>query len=226
MVPGIEHLLKDTDWFKGLSSQSLTALASASTRKKAAKKEVLFWEGDAGRRLFLLEDGLIRLYKTTAAGKEVVIRIVKPGEIFAEVVLFEQANYPVTAVALKESSLYLWDKRDILAMLGREDFRHDFIRSLLAKHRYLTDRIVCLAAEDVEERFFLFLLDHVGRAENISPPMSKKDVAAAIGATPETFSRLLLKLQREKKLIWRNRKVVLRKGFWRGWDKKKGSEEA
>jgi len=88
--------------FENISRKSKAALADICLQKILQNKEILFIEGDKGYSLYILVSGNIQLYKTTPDGKEVVIKVVKPGELFGEVILFEQAEYPVTAIALKE----------------------------------------------------------------------------------------------------------------------------
>jgi CRP/FNR family transcriptional regulator len=145
----------------------------------------------------------------------VIIRIVKPGEIFAEVILFERDTYPVTARALKDSIVYALPKQKFHEMLEGKDFRTNFIRLLMEKHRYLTERILSLNADDVETRFFKFLRHQFGPLDEIQPGMSKKEMAHAIGATPETFSRLLLKLRRKRLLYWQKKEILCSKNFWK-----------
>lgn len=211
----IEALLRRTDYFQGLSPGSREALAAICIRKSAKKKENLFLEGSRGAAMFLLAQGAVQLHKTTPDGKEAVIRVIKPGEIFAEVILFEKDRYPVTATALRNSVLYVIPKTRFHALLCREDFRGDFIRNLFEKHRYLTDQLARLNTANVEERFFLFLREQYGEREIITPTISKKDIAAAIGATPETLSRLLLRLRKKKLLDWKNKEIRLKKEFWK-----------
>ena len=80
---------------------------------------------------------------------------------------------------------------------------------LMRKQRYLADRIRQLSTANVEERFFNFLRDQYGADEEIEVAISKKQIAAAIGVTPETFSRLIRKLTREKKLSWTGKRLRL-----------------
>ena len=80
------------------------------------------------------------------------------------------------------------------------------------------DRILYLTGHDVEERFFLFLQEQFGRLESYRIPLSKKDIAAAIGTIPETFSRLLLRLRNEKKIHWEGETHQLAAGFWQRFD--------
>ena len=87
--------------------------------------------------------------------------------------------------------------------------------NLMRKMRYLTKRLLYLTTADVEERFFRFLVDQYGERDEYEVDLSKKDMAAAIDALPETFSRLLLKLKDEGTIAWDASVLRVRRGFWR-----------
>ncbi len=70
---------------------------------------------------------------------------------------------------------------------------------------------------DVEQRFFFFLREHYGEKENIRTQLSKKNVADAIGTTPESISRMLTRLKSEGMASWEGDEIVLREGFWSKW---------
>jgi CRP/FNR family transcriptional regulator len=86
---------------------------------------------------------------------------------------------------------------------------------LMRKQRYLAERILYLTTRDVEDRFFDFLAEQYGRRESYDIPLAKKQVAAAIGTIPETFSRLLLRLKAEGIGSWEGERLSLAPGFWR-----------
>ena len=96
----------------------------------------------------------------------------------------------------------------------------------LITHRISTiqqaDRILYLTGHDVEERFFFFLQEQFGRRQEYRIPLSKKDIAAAIGTIPETLSRLLLRLRGEKKIRWEGDNLRLAEGFWERFDGRAG----
>ena len=196
------EILVRTKLFENLSAENRAQVAGICTSRDLRKKEILFFEGDRGSSLFVLVEGSIQLHKTTPDGREIVIKIVKPGELFAEVVLFEEDEYPVSAVAIRNSKVYAVPKREFFRLLQHDGFRNEFIGTLMKKMRYLADKISYLTSHDVESRLFMFLEDQYGRVENVKSVFSKKSAAAAIGTTPETLSRLLLRLKKEGKLVW------------------------
>ncbi len=212
------ELFERSGFFQGVGRHSKELLAGICVSADAGKKEILFTEGEQGRALYILAAGAVRLFKTTHDGREVVIKVVRPGEIFGEVILFEKDRYPVGAVALIASRLFLLPKRQFYRLLENVDFRNDFIGMLMKKQRYLAERISYLTTNDVEERFFIFLREQYGDREAIVPALSKKDMAGAIGTTPETYSRMLTRLSDEGRISLEGKTIRLQEGFWRKRD--------
>jgi CRP/FNR family transcriptional regulator len=207
----IPAFLEHSGFFKELSIDGRKALAAICRPVKARRGETLFREGSEGERFFLLVSGRIRLHKTRPDGEEVVIKILAPGETFGEVVLFESPCYPVTAVALGESALLSVSRLEIKTLLAEASFREDFIAMLMRKQRYLAQRIGLLSTESVEGRFFHFLREHFGPTATIEVTLAKKEIAAAIGVTPETLSRLIARLTRRKAIAWKGRTLRILK---------------
>lgn len=214
MADEATRLIGESDLFRGLEPEACRQLAACGRERRLRKREVLFFEGNRGVAVFLLLEGRVGLTKAAADGGEVSIRTIKPGESFAEVILFEQDRYPVTAAALTASRALSFARADLLRLLDHRPFRNAFIAALMRKQRYLAERVRHLASCGVEERLSAFLREQFGEGESITPGLSKKDVAAAIGTTPETFSRLLRRLGRRRLLFWRGKTLCIAPAFW------------
>jgi CRP/FNR family transcriptional regulator len=212
----INRILDQARFFEGISSSSKQALSKFCMPIERSKQTVLFREGEPGEAMYLLVRGRISLMKLSSDGRETVIKVIKPGEVFAEVILFEKRVYPVTAVALTEILVFKLLRRDLLDLLRQEDFRNDFIATLLRKQRYLADKIQQLTSQDVEQRLRAFLLEQYGEQDEIRAEINKKQLAAAIGATPETLSRLLQDLKRREILTWKQGTITVAPDFWEG----------
>lgn len=208
------QLIRNAKFFSGLSEAACRRLAELSRRRTVEKRDLLFMEGSEGKAVYLLTSGSIQLVKTNLDGKETVIKTVKLGELFAEVILFEKSKYPVTAIAVTEAEVIELPRAGFLKLLNEEEFRNDFMAMLMHKQRYLAERIQQLTSMDVEARFVEFLRDHYGEKSTIIPDLSKKDIASAIGATPETFSRLLQKLEQRTDFSWKGKLISLKPSFW------------
>ncbi|MBN1496196.1 MAG: Crp/Fnr family transcriptional regulator [Spirochaetes bacterium] len=210
----IERVLKKSELFSGLSDTAEKKLEAAGRIVKAPQGMMIFLEGEKGSLFYLLMEGSVRLFKSAPDGREITLKLMSPGEIFGEVILFEQDRYPASATAVSDSSLFAIDRASFNTLLDGQDFRTEFISIIMKKQRYLVERILYLTALDVEERFFRFLLEHYGRKEAYEIPISKKDLASAIGTIPETLSRLIQRLSKRNIIRWEGSRLELADGFW------------
>jgi CRP/FNR family transcriptional regulator len=206
--------LHNTDLFRELNDATLRQVEALGTVRSLARNETLFLEGTEGTGFFLLLEGTIKIFKTSFEGKEFIMKLIGPGEIFAEVILFENETYPVSAMAVVQSKVFAIPKAPFLSILDHRDFRNDFIATLMKKQRYLAQRILYLSAYDVEERFFRFLSERYGKEETYHISLTKKEIASAIGTIPETLSRLLGRLKARGILEWDDTTISLRRDFW------------
>lgn len=209
----LKSLFKQTELFRGMSEESLSLLAAKGRQRGFGQGDTLFVEGSKGSEFFLLMEGDVRLYKTSPDGQEIALRIIRPGEIFAEVVIFQDTSYPASAVALSAGSVLAINRVSFAELLDEKGFRNEFIGMLMKKQRYLTERILYLTTYAVEERFFRFLIEHYGTGGVYKVDMAKKDIASAIGTIPETLSRLINRLKGLGVLLWEGNTLSVEKEY-------------
>ncbi|MDT8273973.1 MAG: Crp/Fnr family transcriptional regulator [Desulfomonilia bacterium] len=207
-----DHVLQ-ADLFSGLPEDIISRLASRARVVSCAQGDLLFTEGQEGSAFFLLIEGALRLFKTSPSGQEISLKLVKPGEIFAEVILFENPSYPVNAMAITGARVMSFERSHVLGLLDEKEFRKEFIVNLMRKQRYLAERILYLTTYDVEERFFRFLIERYGHGGRYTVDMAKKDIASAIGTIPETFSRLIQRLKKQGMLQWEGNSLIIEKDY-------------
>ncbi|OHD71287.1 MAG: hypothetical protein A2W19_09770 [Spirochaetes bacterium RBG_16_49_21] len=214
MNKDIEKLLKEAELFSSLGKDAVQKIVAMGSLVSIPRNKIIFIEGEKGTSFYILAEGSVRLFKSAPDGREITVKLITPGEIFAEVILFEIDQYPVSATAVADSRLFSLNRSSFNALLGNADFRNEFISVLMKKQRYLAGRILYLAGYDVEERFFRFLDEHYGRRESYEITISKKDLAAAIGTIPETLSRLIQRLTMRGIIQWEGTRLVLNEKFW------------
>lgn len=197
-----EETLSKSLFFGGLSPEIISRIEKKGRVEKFSKDEIIFLEGSRGEKFFFLVDGLVKIYKSADNDREVVLRVIRPGEMFGEVILFESETYPVNAVTIRESTLFSISRSFFMELFQDENFRKFFTGNIFRKLRYLADRVAFLNAYDVEERFFLFIEEHYGLKPVINIDMSKAEIAEGIGTIPETMSRLIARLKLKEFLTW------------------------
>jgi len=209
----ILQTLKSVPIFETLNKSALASIADIALKKKLDKKAHLFYEGDAGYSVYVLLKGRLQLYKTTSDGRIIVIKVINPFDIIGEVILSGHDVYPANCVALEESLLLMIPRHQFSCLLEKAVFREEFISSLLKKIKDLTNQIKYLATNDVEERLYGFFKENYPDQKEINLNLTKKEVASIIYTTPETLSRTINNLTKQKKLSWQGKRVVLHDSF-------------
>jgi len=203
----LQAYIKSHDILGSLSPANQEKLAASSKLHQWEEGRLIFSQGQEGASFFALCHGTVKVYRSGTDGREAVVKILNPGEIFGEVVLFKQFPYPANALCLNDVVLVEVAKAGLLALLADEAFRLDFIGGLMQKLQYLTGRVYMLGALDVEERFFQYIISSYGIRESYELDLSKKDLAAAIGTVPETLSRLLQRLKVRGTILWEGKEL-------------------
>ncbi len=204
-----EEALSKSLFFGGLSPEIISDIAKKGRTENFSKDEIIFFEGDKGEKFFFLIEGLVKIYKSADNDREIVLRHIRPGEMFGEVILFESESYPVSATALRDSTLFSINRMMFLELFKDDTFRNYFTGNIFRKLRYLADKVAHLNAYDVEERFFLFIEEHYGIKPEIIIDLTKAEVADGIGTIPETMSRLIARLKLKELVIWNKNELKM-----------------
>ncbi|MFZ0050256.1 MAG: cyclic nucleotide-binding domain-containing protein [Desulfobaccales bacterium] len=113
-----KKILRDVYLFSGVPEADLEALAHLAVSKAFARQDTIFREGREAQGFYLLSRGSIKLVKSSPEGKEYIIRLVGPGETFAEAAVFSGASYPATAMALEDCQTLFFSKAPFLRHLA------------------------------------------------------------------------------------------------------------
>ncbi len=176
------------------------------------KKEHLFFEGDRGENFYFLVSGKVKLYKISSAGKDVVVKIVNPGEIFAEITIIE-SQYPVNAVALEKSIVLKINGKKFLDFLAsNNDLNKKFMFMLLQRIKTLLSRLEIVGTESVEERVLHYIYDIASKkGKEFTLPISKGELASLLFTSPETISRTFNKLKERGLIEVDGKKIIVKK---------------
>lgn len=209
----VAHTLRGCQLFTGLPSEDLDLISAFVISKEIAKGTYLFREGSVSEGFYVVQRGAVNVHRVSAAGKEQVIAVFRPGQSFAEAALAGTGGYPANARAVENSTVLLVPKADILALLrNRPDLALRMIGSMSQHLRVIVSLLDDLTLKDVETRVANWLLKRCPR-----PPPShsvefeldctKRVLAAELGTVSETLSRTFADF-RKKKIIHVAGKVI------------------
>ena len=204
--------------FSGFTERELAFLQERLVPRKYSAGEVVFSEGEPCAGLYIVESGSIRIFKSSAGGREQVLSIEGPGSSVAELPVFDGGNYPASVVAIEDCVLLFVSKQDFQALcLALPEVALKVLRVVGARLRRLVGIIEELSFTTVRHRLGAYLLRlaqsegrKVAQGVEVTLPANNQELAAQIGTVRELVSRNLSRLQSEGVLSIEGRNVVIR----------------
>ena len=198
-----KKFLKDVYLFSGVPDADLETLAHLAVSKAFPRQATIFQEGREAQGFYLLSRGSVKLVKSSPEGKEYIIRLVGPGETFAEAAVFSDASYPATAMALEDCQTLFFPKAPFLRHLAASPtLARNMLATLSRLMLHLTRQLEDLSLKEVSARLARYLLERCqerhGRIEKglaFELPTTKTHLAAYLGTIGETLSRTLSRLK-------------------------------
>jgi CRP-like cAMP-binding protein len=196
-MPPLITLLAQVTLLAGLPERDLAALAGQARADRFEREAVIFSQGGACDRVWLLRAGEVKIIHQELDGREVILEVVSPGEVFGGAVLFMPVH-PATAKAMTAAETVSVSSESYARLIeAHPAIAHRLIRMLGARlHSMMGLQI--MAGERVERRLahiLLKLADRVGRPEPegvlITIPLSRQDLADMAGTTLETAIRTI-----------------------------------
>jgi CRP-like cAMP-binding protein len=192
------ELLKTTPYFTGLSLTELDAIRPFIIEKKAARGEIILNDGEPAEGLFMVISGAVKLFKTSAEGKEQILSILRPGESFNDDPIFGDMPNHANAQAMSPVVLYEIRKTDISDILQRYPrFGLNTIKILAGQNSRLISLIEELSFKHVTGRVAKILLDHAQGGAGQGLRLTQQDMAAMAGTAREVVGRSLKSLEEE-----------------------------
>jgi CRP-like cAMP-binding protein len=207
--------LKKVAIFSSLSEQELAFVIPRLVPRKFQSGEIIFSEGDNCAGLYVVQTGSVRIFKSSAGGREQVLSIDGPGSSIAELPVFDGGNYPASAQALSDSALLFFSRTDFQTLcLQHPQVALKVLRVIGGRLRRLVGIIEELSFTTVRHRLIALLLRleksegaREGEAVVITLPANNSELAAQIGTVRELVSRNLSRLQAEGLIEVENRSV-------------------
>lgn len=210
--------LKKMPVFADLPDAQLKDIYQITTERKYRKGSVIFLEGEQGEGFHYLQSGKVKIVKMTDDGREHIINILSPGDLFAEVLLFNNRDYPATAIAVEDSKVGVIKNTDLERLiLGNNLLALQLIKALSQRLLFAQQKIKNLALHDVTARTAETLLrlgtEHGRILTNgqieITLDLSRQDLASLVGTTRETVTRTLSSLKKDKIIDFDIHKITI-----------------
>ena len=181
--------------FNGSSPATLQSLAHLAEFRLLGRGEMLFLAGEPARGLFVIVSGFIRAFRVNAKGREQTIHVESAGATLAEVPVFDDGNYPATAVAEEPSGVLFLSKTDIQRFfMANPAIALNALRLMAGRLRRHAELVDSLALKDVGQRLARLLLTEAHARGTSDLDFSNQQLAARVGSVREVVSRTLSRL--------------------------------
>ena len=212
-----QNVLSRAPLFEALDEDGARALRSRMNDVELSRGERLFAEGDEGDRLYVVLDGKIKLTRAAPDGRENLLSVVGPGEMFGELSLFDPGPRNATATAVADTHLIGLGNEDLTTWLtGRPDVARHLLRALARRLRRTNDYLADLVFSDVPGRVAKALLDLSERfgqptedGLRVAHDLTQEELAQLVGASRETVNKALADFASRSWLRLEARAVVL-----------------
>ena len=182
---------------KALNKEELIKMAECKTSYTIKKGEQIFEEGVATNGIFCIKDGVCKLTKLSANGKDQIVKLVKPGELLGQRSMISDEPANLNAVALEDMEVCFIPKKEIMEFFtNNNQFSMNVMKSICGDLKDADDNMVSLAQKSVKERLaqtLNYLEDTFGKNEDgtLKIQLSREELAGMIGTATESCIRLL-----------------------------------
>ncbi len=196
---GVEALLTN---FCG--KQALDTLTESGNTQHYKKKQLIYNEGNYPVRLFYIEKGKVKTYKTNEDGKELTVGLFTEGDFLGYTALLEEAAYRESAQAIEDTEISVIAKEDFEKLMHyNTEVQTKFIKLLAQDVSEKEDQLLAIAYNSLRKRVAdaLITLQQKYKKENdavFSIQISREDLANIAGTATESLIRTLSDFKAEK----------------------------
>ena len=202
--------------FRGLSSEQIARLGCVFRPTRYRRSQILFFEGGVGQHVFALHSGLVKVVKSLENGKDRITRVLFPGELFGLEALAESI-YPLTAVTLRDCEICAASRDEFLEFLhANPDVALGMVRFLVTEVARVRTQVTDMSFKDARMKVATLILSLVSSetptatdAYSLTLPFSRQEISEILELSPETVSRTLSLLRRDRVLEARGRRVAI-----------------
>jgi len=197
--------LKSMPLFAKLSETHLSELQAQMHIHQYEKDSIVFYEGDESEYLHILLDGIVRLYKTSPKGTQVHMHNFVAPEIIALFAAFEKIPFPATCEFLGDGTVGMIPLDKIYTCMKNVDFSISLVSALSKRMKLLADLLHKETIYTTEAK----IADLVLNSPSVFEHLKNNEIASILNMTPETLSRILTKMKKEKIIMIKEHVVTI-----------------
>lgn len=205
--------LRKIPYFEGLSSKELEYIGKNINERYFERGSMIIMDGTQASALYFIISGVVKIFKISLDGKEQIFRILRPGDSFNEVPVFDNGVTPVSAEAMTPVTLYEIDKDVLNNLIDRYPLvAKNIIKIMAERVRHLVSLVEDLSFKTVVGRVAKILYETASNGKNSGHKLTQQQMAAIAGTAREVVGRSLKSMEDEGIIsVDRNRIIIKNK---------------
>ncbi|MFV8269844.1 Crp/Fnr family transcriptional regulator [Flavobacterium sp. GT2N3] len=209
-------IVREFSSLKALTKDELLKLSDCKTSHIIKKGEVIFEEGENVNGIYCIKDGICKLTKLSANGKDHIVKLVTKGELLGQRSMISDEPVNLSAVALEDMQVCFIPKSEVMGYFDKNNqFSMNVMKTICGDLKEADDNMVNLAQKTVKERLaetLLYLHDTFGKNKDnsLKVQLSRDELGSMIGTATESCIRLLSDFNKLGLIELTGKKIVLK----------------
>ena len=212
-------IVREFSALKTLTKEELITMSHCKTAVTIKKGEPIFSEGENVNGVFCVKEGVCKMTKLSANGKDQIVKLTQKGELLGQRSLISDEPANLSAIAVEDMEVCFIPKSEILGFFNKNNnFSMSMMKAVCGDLKEADDTLVNLAQKNVKERLaqtLIYLEENFGVLEDKSLrlQLSRDEIASIIGTATESCIRLLSEFKKLGLIELNGKKItILEKG--------------
>jgi len=206
----LQQYLAQIHYCRVLDSDAIQTIAAEAIAHTYSPDQLIFSEGDESRGLWIIEDGNVKISKLNPEGTEYILHLLGPGSSFNDIAALDGGPTPANAIAINTVIVWSIPARVMSRILEQyPKVMRAALNMLTGRVRALTRQIEDLTLYPVIVRLARFLLAQAENPVLSGPGITRAAIAAHLATTPETISRMLVRIQEAGAIRFDRHRIVI-----------------
>src|SRR3972149_10935552 len=211
--------LENFNLLKGLEEGEMERLSKITTMQDFTKNQPVYFAKEPSSSIFFLKKGRVKLTRTSKDGKEMILGIINPGEVFGEMSFLDENERTDFATSIDSALLCAINKQEFKEFVEKSPELNLRITKLIGfRLKNYTEKIEELVFKDAPQRVVLFLLKIaentgkiIGNDVFVKPFLKHQDIADLTACSRQTVNTVLTDLRKNKIISFDRRKLIIHK---------------
>ncbi|MEC7263295.1 MAG: Crp/Fnr family transcriptional regulator [Bacteroidota bacterium] len=190
-------IIRQFNSLRAMSKEELKHVSDSKITKTVKKGEALFEEGDKLNGVYCVRNGISKLSKLSANGKDQIVKLATKGEVLGQRSVIAEESTNLSAIAVQDMEVCFIPKESITNTLQKNpNFTMEVLRHMAHDLKEADDVIVNISQKTVKQRIaeaFLYLKNNFGEDEQgfLALTLSREDISNVVGTATESAIRII-----------------------------------